>query len=383
MSSLLFATPWLAFMLIAPLFLRRRPRLRDFEPASSVTPLVSIIVPARNEALNIGVCAATLFNTSYPKAEIIMVDDASTDATGDIARALAQRSPLPVKVVNTEPLLHGWVGKSWACWTGYQHARGELLLFTDADTRHDDELLPLAVGALQQTGAALITVLPRQLMESFWERVVLPHVFLMLQLSFGDLNRMNHTKNPRRVIANGQFMLVRRDAYERLGGHQAVQAEVCEDLVLARRMVAAGNRMLLLHAPELMETRMYHSLGGIVEGWSKNLARGAQLALTPLFGRIAIWVGALLLLAAWVAPIVVLAAGFFDSGLAPFRIPAATIVTLSLLYWALLQLYLGNDASAAIFFPLGALVTAFVMLRSALRGNHIRWRGRDYRLPSV
>jgi chlorobactene glucosyltransferase len=383
MTSLLLATPWIAFMMLAPFFLRRRPRLRDFQPATSETPLVSIIVPARNEALNIGVCTATLFNTCYPNVEIIVVDDASSDATGDIARVLAQRSPMQVKVVSTEPLPSGWVGKSWACWTGYQQASGELLLFTDADTRHDDELLPLAVGALQQSGAALITIMPRQLMEGFWERVVLPHVFLMLQLSFGNLNRVNHTKNPRRVIANGQFMLIRRSVYERLGGHQAVRSEVCEDLLLAQRVVAAGDRMLLAHAPDLMETRMYRSLDGIIEGWSKNLARGAQLALTPLIGRIAVWLGALLLLAAWVAPIVILAAGLFVSSLAPLRLAATLIVALSLTYWTLLQVYFGGRPTTSAFFPLGALVTALVMLRSALRGNHIHWRGRDYELPPL
>jgi hypothetical protein len=220
-------------------------------------------------------------------------------------------------------------------------------------------------------------------MESFWERVVLPHVFLMLQLSFGDFARVNRTKNPRRVIGNGQFMLLRRQAYEKLGGHEALREEVCEDLVLAQRIVAGGHRLLLAHAQELMETRMYRSLSGIVEGWCKNLARGAQLALTPVIGRIATWVGALFLLAAWVAPLILLLAGFFVSALAPFRLAAAIIVGVSLLFWTVVPVYLRTRATLSAFFPLGAVVTAFLLVRSSMRGNRIAWRGREYELTPV
>src|SRR5690606_20865796 len=179
------ALPWIAFALVVPLLLRFRPRLdRHPPPPSDARPLVSIIVPARNEAENIGTCVATLVNTSYPQREIIVVDDGSTDGTTDIARLLAARSAGAIRLVEGEPLPDGWMGKCWACWQGYEVARGELLCFTDADTRHDDDLLGHAVGALTGTGADLVSVLPRQLMESFWERVVLPHIFTMISLRY-------------------------------------------------------------------------------------------------------------------------------------------------------------------------------------------------------
>jgi chlorobactene glucosyltransferase len=380
MTSLLWAVPWLLFFAITPLFLRRRPQLRSYPQAARNSPLVSVIVPARNEAHNIGICLSTLLNTSYGSCEVIVVDDGSSDGTADIARLLARRSRISVKVIETPPLPPGWIGKCWACHTGYQQARGELLLFTDADTRHDDELLPLAVGALQSCDAGMVTVLPRQIVESFWERVVLPHIFFVLQISFAGIYGMDRTRNPRRVIGNGQFMLFRRDVYEKLGGHQAIKAEVCDDLVMAQRTIANGQRMLLAFATDVMETRMYHSLGEIVEGWSKNLARGGLLTLGPVFGRIAIWLGAVLLIAAWVLPVVVLVAGIFVGALAPFRLAAAAITATSLLFWLCLYAYFGVKLSTSLAFPLGALVSAFLMIRSSVRGNRVAWRGREYRL---
>jgi chlorobactene glucosyltransferase len=383
MNLLLQAAPWLAFPLLVPWLLRRRPNLRDCTTTTGELPLVSIIVPARNEALNIGACLGSLLGSNYPNKEIIVVDDGSTDATGDIARALAEQTGSNLRVIDAGPLPDGWLGKSWACWTGYQHAQGELVLFTDADTRHGEALLAMAVGALQQMQASLISLLPRQLMESFWERVVLPHVFLSISLRYASANRVNRTRNPRQVLANGQFLLFDRSRYEQVGGHAAVRGEVVEDVALAQRLVGHGQRAILLHAHQDMETRMYRSLPGIIEGWSKNLARGVHLSLSPALANLVLWLAVPINLTLWVVPpFLLLASLFLDTG-AALRAWAALASGGALLGWSYTHLHMRSGLSAAFLFPVGSLMASYIVARSALRGRHVEWRGRRYEVEPI
>ena len=377
MQPFLWAAPWLLFPLVVILVLRRKPHVRDFAPARS-GPLVSIIVPARNEAVNVGRCVSSLLSASYTNREIIIVDDGSTDATGDIAHEIARRSRHAARVLRTGQLREGWVGKSWACWTGYRAARGDLLLFTDADTTHSPDLLAHAVGALQATRAGLVSLLPRQVMGSFWERVVLPHIFLGIMLRFPSSARVSRTRKPRHVIANGQFMLLTRSAYEAFGGHQAVRREVVEDLAMAQGLVRQGNRILLAHAEDLMETRMYRSLREITEGWSKNLALGVRLSMPPALGTIALWAAVPLGIVLWVLPPAILVAGVLLPSLAPYRWWAALATGGSLLGWLYTHLFMGSSIGAAVLYPLGGAVASFLVGRSALRGNRVEWRGRRY-----
>jgi chlorobactene glucosyltransferase len=352
-------------------------------PPAGSRPLVSIVVPARNEAENISACVATLLNSEYEEREIIVVDDGSVDGTADIARILASHSDGGLRLVEGEPLPSGWLGKNWACWQGYRAATGELLLFTDADTRHDDALLGHAVGALAATGADLVSVFPRQLMETFWERVVLPHIFTMLSLRYRDLRRVNRTREPRDVIANGQFILMRRDAYERFGGHEAVRGCVVEDLRIAQLLVRKGGRLHLAHAEDLMETRMYRSLAGIVEGWSKNLAIGSRSTVPPLLRPFLPWLIGLSIIGFWTVP-----ATFFVAALLGFGGPFAAGWSLaacaaSVPFWLLMHYRYRIPLVHALFFPLGGLVAGAVFMQSALRGERVRWKGRTYQVDGV
>jgi chlorobactene glucosyltransferase len=383
MNPILQAAPWIAFPLLVPILLRRRPGLRDFAPATGELPLVSIILPARNEAHNIGPCMATLLASDYAKREIIIVNDGSTDATGDLARALAERARLEVRVIETRPLPPGWIGKSWACWSGYQEARGELLLFTDADTRHEPPLLSRAVGALQTAGASLVTLLPRQQLETFWERVVLPQIFLGISARYANAARVNRTRNPRQVLANGQFLLLKRASYERIEGHYAIRGQVVEDVALAQRLVSQGQSMLLLHATEFMQTRMYRSLAEIVEGWSKNLALGARMAFPAILGRLAPWLVALLQLILWVVPPLLLLGSLFVPSLSPLRVWALTASSAAFLGWLYVHLHMRSGITPALLFPLGALISAYIVARSAWRGRRIEWRGRRYDASAI
>jgi len=367
--SWLLAAPWiLALLLIVSRYLIRGPRLRDYEPLTS-GPLVSIIIPARNEARNIERCVRSVLATAYSPIEVIVVDDRSTDGTAEIvAPAIGDRLRL---VHGVEPPA-GWFGKQWAIVQGYKVARGELLLFADADTKHEPELVPRAVRGLQVERVDLFTVLPRQEMRTFWERLIQPHVFVALESRFAYLASINRTRTYWNAIANGQFILTTRAAYEAAGTHAAVKHSVTDDLMLAQNYVRAGKDIFIVQAREFMTTRMYGSLREIIAGWSKNLASGAPLMAPPIRLVRAVvpylmWLPALV----WLAPpILWLLAGWHW---------AAIATVASLLTWTLVYVKERAPVWYALLYPLGSAVVAFIMIRSAWRGRRlIEWRGRTY-----
>jgi chlorobactene glucosyltransferase len=363
----LLAFPWiLALVAILYRYATRRPRLRDYAPATT-GPLVSVIIPARNEARNIEQCVRSIRAATYPTIEVIVVDDRSTDGTGDLVERLG------VRLVRGAELPGGWFGKQWALVQGYRVARGALLLFADADTKHEPELIARAVGALTAERVDLFSVLPRQEMVTFWERLIQPHVFVALGARVGDLRRVNRTRTEWNAIANGQFLLVTRESYEAVGTHEAVKHSVADDLMLAQTYVRHGRDIFLALAVEYMQTRMYGSLREILEGWTKNLALGAPLMAPPvpwiraLFPYV-MWMPALL----WVGPPIAWAAFGWDF--------AAIATVASLLTWT--GIYAGERAPLryALLYPLGAAMVAFIMIRSAWRGSSkVEWRGRTYR----
>jgi chlorobactene glucosyltransferase len=369
------AAPWiLAFLVILYRYATRRPDLRAYPPAAA-GPLVSVIIPARNEARNIERCVRSILAASYPALEVIVVDDRSTDGTGDLVERIAAgpEGSGRLRLVRGTELPPGWFGKQWAMIQGYRVARGKLLLFADADTTHRRELIPRAVAALNAEHADLLSVVPRQEVVTFWEKLIQPHVFLALQARVGDLRRVNRTRTEWDALANGQFILVTRDSYEAVGTHEAVKNSVADDVMLAQAYVRYGKDIFLVHAPEYMSTRMYGSLREIVDGWSKNLALGAPLMAPPI--RVIrtllpylMWVPALV----WVGPPVAWAAFGWDF--------AAVATVTSLLTW--IVIYAGERAPLhyAFLYPLGAIMVAYIMIRSAWRGGRkVEWRGRTYR----
>ncbi|MGH7475124.1 MAG: glycosyltransferase [Longimicrobiales bacterium] len=379
MIALLLTAPWIGALLLLPLLLRRQPRIDEYPPRDEdLPPHVTIIVPARNEVPNLGACVASLLNSRYLRRDVIIVDDRSTDGTGDVAHALAQRSAGDLEVLDGEPLPRGWVGKPWACWQGYLRARGELLLFTDADTRHDPALLGHAVATLLREQVDLVTVLPRQILGSFWERVIMPHVLTLIAARFSDARRVNRTKNPGDVVANGQFLLVRRSAYEAVGGHQHVRHEIVEDLRLAQEFVAARRRIFLVHGEDVLSTRMYRSFREIVGGWSKNLALGSRASVPAWLRPVTPWLLAALLLLFWVLPPLVLALAFAVNLSSTFLAWAAAATAVSLVFWATVAGLMDIGFGYALLYPLGAAITATLLARSALLGERVTWKGRTY-----
>lgn len=232
---------------------------------------LTVIVPARNEEQSIGECLRSIVAQSESVFELgrdwelIVVDDHSTDKTAEIARSFPG-----VTVVEAAKLEKGWTGKNNAIWTAARKARGRWILFTDADTIHEPGDLHRAMHEAGRHKVGVLSYSPRQLVSGFWQRVLMPLVFSELALAYPPAKVSD--PNQRIAAANGQFLLVEREAYRKLGGHPSVKDRVLEDVELA--FVAKRRRVGLRfrYAPDALSTRMYRTTGAMLEGWTKNLA---------------------------------------------------------------------------------------------------------------
>ena len=375
-ADLLPALPWL--VPFAGLFRlgNARPSLNDVSPADG--PPVSVIIPARNEAAVIETVVRTVLASRYRQLELIVVDDRSTDDTSARVARLT-REDRRLRLVPGAPLPDGWYGKPWACLQGARAATGGLLLFTDADTTHGPELLGRAVAALQRERADLVTVAPHQRCVTFWERLIMPQIWLLLGLRYHPA-RVNRARRERDAIANGQFILTTREAYEAVGTHEAVRHEVAEDLALAQTYLRRGRRIHFAFAQEFMETRMYRSLGHLIEGWSKNMYLGGRRsfphepvlrALVPL-----LLVSAFLF---WLVPpgvTVAWLAGVDIGRLLPAALAASGV---SALFWSLVSFGMEIPPVYGLGYPAGAAMALYIVVRSIWRGGRrVEWRGRVY-----
>jgi chlorobactene glucosyltransferase len=330
-----------------------------------------VLVPARNEERGIGVCVDSLAAQSYPQLEIVAIDDGSSDRTPAILADAARRERR-LRVLRVEGPAPGWTGKSFALAAGVTVAQGRWLCFTDADTVHAPESIARAVGFAEAHGVALLSLTSRQLTGSFWERVVQPVVFGLLDQWF-PLERVNDPATPL-AAANGIFILVARDVYEGVGGHAAVAGEVLEDVALARRVKTAGARIAFVDGSDLVAARMYTGLAEIRRGWTKNLYRlhgrrplaalmslaelGITLVWPPLGAAVAAFAGP-----AWSGWVAAAGLGLVLGAEVPFRARR------------------GHAARWSPTVPLGAALVAAFLLESAARdwlGLGVRWKGRRY-----
>ena len=227
------------------------------------TPEVSVIIPARNEEDCLADCLATLAGQVQTDYEVIVVDDHSTDNTGAIA------GNFPVRLIAADPLPAGWSGKCNAAWSGAQVAKGKWLLFTDADTRHAASSVAQGLQEAREHDAALLSYSPTQEVHSFAERALMPVIFAELAATYPP-KQVCDPRSPA-AAANGQYLLVRRDVYDAVGGHAAIADAILEDVELARRVKQAGYK-LRFRMSDVVSTRMYRSFPQLWEGWTKNLA---------------------------------------------------------------------------------------------------------------
>ncbi len=230
-----------------------------------MAPQVSVIIPARNEEANLGACLDSFNDQDHLSFEIIVVNDHSTDRT----REIAQSHP-GVQVIDADPLLPGWTGKNNAIRTGLRLVRCPWILFTDADTVHLPGSLPRALDEAKNNRADLLSYSPEQIAVTFWEQATLPVVFAELATQYPP-SKVSDPNSPE-AAANGQYILVNREAYEAVGGHAAVAKDILEDVALARAFKKAGYKIRFRYAPDAVRTRMYRNYQQLREGWTKNLA---------------------------------------------------------------------------------------------------------------
>jgi chlorobactene glucosyltransferase len=351
--------------------------MEDSVPSSLVeAPPVTIIIPARNEAGRIGRCVQGVQMQDYPaeSLEAIVIDDGSTDGTADEARSAA-RGDSRIQIVASRPLPRGWTGKSHACWQGAERAKGQWLLFLDADTVPQPSLVRSAVAAAKARGISFLSLEPFQELKSFSERLIMPAGFYLVAVT-QDLRRINDSNRPD-ATANGQCLLVRAAEYKRLGGHAAVCDEIAEDKALAVRFKRSGYSIAILGAERLISTRMYTRLPELWEGLSKNLCdRFGGAKGTLLAGTAAVALAAISIAMPWASA----ANAIRDIG--PWTI-AAVIASWGASF-SLLLVHVGTARHLRIpwwygaLFPLayvadGAL--AFYAVWKQARGN-VTWKGR-------
>jgi glycosyltransferase involved in cell wall biosynthesis len=331
----------------------------------SERPTVSVIVPARNEEASLGACLESLAAQTQVSFEIIVVDDGSTDRTREIARAFGG-----VRVVDPAALRPGWIGKNNALVAGAKEARGEWLLFTDADTVHRGGSLARSLEEAQRQKAALLSYSPEQEVHGFWERAVMPVIFAELASSYRPSDVSDPASSA--AAANGQYILISREAYDAIGGHAAIAASLLEDVALARAVKASGRKILFRYGKDAVRTRMYRSFAQLKEGWTKNLG-----LLFPSPGRLA-WLRLtefVLIVSSVTVAIVMGMKG---------RTPAS--VAVGLLALTLIGLFLGRirkahfSWDATVLALIGLPLFFYLLLRSknAYQKGSVMWKGRRY-----
>jgi glycosyltransferase involved in cell wall biosynthesis len=276
----------------------------------SLPPLITAIVPARNEESVIVSCLESL--AKQPEiAEILVVNDQSTDKTVEIVRGLMQKIP-QLRLLEAESLPHGWVGKNNAVFLGAQEAKSPWLLFTDADTELKPGSASRALQIAQEKGAALVSFSPEQITQTWYEKALIPFVYDRLSKHF-SYDAVNNPASPA-AAANGQFLLIRRDAYEAIEGHASVASEVLEDVALAKRAKAAGLRLWFGPGHGFVRVRMYRSFGAMWKGWKKNLyllVGGTPGSVFSELESVIPWIPLVLILAGLKIPIIIfLGVGF-------------------------------------------------------------------------
>ena len=337
--------------------------------------LVSVLVPARNEVLNIDRCVRSLLRQDYTPFEILVLDDGSTDATPELLRRLAVESGGKVRLLQGEPLPDGWHGKSWACSQLGRQAAGELLLFTDADTMHEPDALRRAVGAMQASGADMLSLMPHQELGSFWEKLVVPliHVILMCYL---PLRFVRTSRRAAFCFANGQFILFRREFYTRINGHAAVRDAIVEDVWLCKSVKKAGGRVVAFNGSDVVSCRMYHNFREIWEGFSKNLFAAIGYSTSGLFVLI------MMISALYIAPFVFLFNALFASQftVSLFWLPLMQIAV-ALLCRVLIAFLFRQSLAMAFLHVLSQVVLLAIACNSfyAIKfGKGASWKGRNY-----
>ena len=267
---------WIRLDLCAYTYHKRvkRPfRLGPDSPNLTTPVSASIVIPARNEANNIEACLLSCVAQDLQELQVVVLDDASSDGTGEIIQRLSDLYPTITALKGDgAPLPEGWYGKPWACQRAQSKATGEWLLFIDADVVIAREALSRAIAYAKENALDMVTGIGEMVMLSFWEKTLQPAVGGMI-LAGNSLRKVNDHERKDNNLANGQFILISREAYDAIGGHQSVQNNIIDDIGIARALVEKDLKYHCLDLHDLFKCRMYTSFGEIWEGWTNFICR--------------------------------------------------------------------------------------------------------------
>lgn len=364
---------------------------RDFRPLleghkkiyPEDAPEVSICIPARNEQRVIERCVKSALHQDYPKMEVVVLDDESTDQTPDILSELSKTYGQKLRLLQGKPKPEGWLGKPWACQQLAEQAQGDILIFIDADTWLQKTMAARIVRSMGHDVVDFLTVWPQQQLVTFWEKTVIPLVYYAL-LTLLPARYVHKTPKwipgmleplvrPMFAAACGQCMAFKRSAYDEVGGHASVKNEVVEDVALAKEIKKQGKTMKMYYGEATINCRMYHSGKEIKEGFSKNFLAGFNHNI-PLFLLMA-----LLHLIVFVAPFVVLPMAILQQLWGAVLLSGLAVVTI-LAHRLLLARWFSWNIFYSLLHPLGVLwfqKLGAELLLKYVRGEKSSWKGRN------
>lgn len=369
------------------LFLNRR----DFGPLlpardnvfDEQAPLVSICIPARNEESVIQKCLESALTQRYPNYEVLVLDDESTDKTPYILKELQQSRPHTLRVLQGKPKPENWLGKPWACRQLADEAKGSILIFIDADTWLDKNMVPKIVRTMGHDVIDFLTIWPKQQLGTFWEKTVIPLVYYALlsllparyvyKVPSWVPSMLKPLVRPLFAAACGQCMAFKRSAYDIIGGHASVKNEVVEDVALAKNIKEHGLKMKMYHGEASISCRMYTSGRELKEGFSKNFLAGFNYNI-PGF----VLMG-LLHLIVFVVPFLTLPAGILSRNL-PLALISGFCIAVIFLHRVILAKWFDWKPTYALLHPLGVLwfqKLGLELVSNYLTGKKSSWKGRS------
>ncbi|MCV0410244.1 glycosyltransferase [Nitrosopumilus sp.] len=356
---------------------RFTPYLDRFENTSKTNPKVSVILPARNEEEFISKCLDSLIDQDYKNYEIIVIDDSSEDNTQKIIYKYAEKHSKVIPII-ARPKPDGWMGKNWACMEGYKKASGDLLLFTDADTRHSQNVISLAVGHLTSFNLDALSAIPKMMTFDFWTKVTLPMISTFLHSRFSALNVNNPAKKTGYFF--GSFFILKKKTYENVGMHEGVKNEIIEDGALGKKVKEAGHKMKMVRGDHLIDAV-----------WARDkstLWNALKRLMIPLYlqnGKIAIGIFFAVAFLLFVPfPIFAVSLSIPIEAISSKILCISAAVASSLIYaGAIIETKMGLHIRLihALFAPLGSLVVVLGFLSGLLqakRNESVMWRGRRY-----
>jgi cellulose synthase/poly-beta-1,6-N-acetylglucosamine synthase-like glycosyltransferase len=368
---------WTLFALSMALSYERLTRLQRRKPvAIQQPPPVSVLIPAKDEGEPIRQCFDAALALDYPNFNVIAIDDRSRDNTGAIMDEYAVAHPQRFAVSHIQELPAGWLGKCNALATAAARVESDWILFVDSDVKVDAHALSAALGIAVERGYDAISIMPRLECHSFWEHLILP----LCAASVGAMCLMLYTNDdnrPRSAFANGQFILVRRSAYEAIGGHGAVRDQITEDVALFRKLKSAGHRVRVYFGRDLAQTRMHATLSQMFHGWARIFSgvtnrRPWSILLAMLFTFSGLSAFAAGVDSLWTSnPVLQFAAAIHL---------ALLVATLSLIYHIA-----ANPKFYALLFPIAGpmMLAIYAYALRACQTGKIAWRGTAYQTGSA